>query len=162
MSSKSTQVPAATSTSTPFKKRRNTRDYGNYKSKEGTPTITEVSEKDLIAEGARYPYLRKISFQKTAKERAQLKRVHSSKKGPSQGVPPAKSNGLPAMLIVHIKNKPSKKDFKTTYSFSVKSNEIDQVLNTFFHIRDENTASREYITKCYYNGKPYNVKQLGE
>ncbi len=158
MSTKSTPKPAA-KTSTYKGKNKSRRDYAD-KSKEGVKPLYECSEKELIEEGSRPPFKRNISFQKTAKERAQLNRVHTGRKGPYESIPLSRPQGLPCLLVAHIKNRTGKKDFKTTYSFIVYSNQVNSVLNTFFYLNDEGSSKREFVTKCYYNGKPYKVNQL--
>jgi hypothetical protein len=147
MSTKPTQSTAAKPVYK-GKKKSNFRDY-NYKAKEDTKPLNECSEQELIAEGSRPPFVRHISFEKTVKERAQLTRVHSCKKGPTGGFVNSNPVGIPHLLVVHVENKKKEKHFKTTHSFIVRGDEVALTITTFFGGN---------VKKAFFNGRPYKLK----
>lgn len=106
----------------------------------------------MVIHANRPPKLVPISFEKTAEERKQLKKVHKSKSGPHSDGTIKFDHSIPRRLTVHVANlvTHNKNKFKTTYSAMCQFKEIDSILQAFY-------IKKEHIVKMYWNGKPVSI-----
>lgn len=151
---KKVEAPVKRTVKTSSVKVRHVNDVPKYFAKKDTTPLRDektgevfFTDDQLVAEGLRQPLVAKVSFKKTAKEREELKKVHSSAKGPRGGRPTMKYSGPVSKLIVQLRNVNKNSSFKTTHSFECLKSEISQILDTFF--------KGSKIVKYHFNGKTY-------
>lgn len=111
------------------------------------PLISSLSEVQQITMGFRNPRRVVPNFAKTAEEREKYKKVHSSAKGPTGGVPTHRRTEPVCNLILHVLL--DDHNTKTTHCFKAKQSEIGYIKSTFFKA---NT-----ITKGWFAGRPLDL-----
>lgn len=120
--------------------------------------VKGLTEYQKIAEGIRPPLAWQADekdgkligrFQKTAKERAEWKEVHTNAKGPTGGGRKTRGRGETRLtLIIHRVNIHKKKSFITTISLKAYPSEVGLFLGKY-----HDPERRKLVSTYHYNGK---------
>lgn len=115
----------------------------------------KLTEAQRIAEGLRPPFVQKFDFSKSKHEKKLLKKLKSSKKGPTGGAITINGPQAEQRLTVHTKGCP-----KTTYSFMVKPKDVDITLLIWFY--GETAIYQNSVpTKITYRGEVLPLRKTG-
>lgn len=114
--------------------------------------VDPVTKKVITEERSTFKICEAGRFQKTPKEREELKKVHTNAKFQSCGsIPPPRAE-IKSTLIIHRANLHHKKEFTTTISVPAYPSEVPGFIAQY-----HNPQKHKLIVKCYYMGSELSV-----